>query len=385
VSFTARAFRRIAIAACAAVIALALVVPGCKGHGSNDIVLGALTARTGERAPWGEDLFRGIELAVEQINLRGGVLGRRVRIASVDDGSHDEQVAGMVTRLIDREGAVAVFGEISTAACERAAHIAQRRSVPFIAAGNTSRDLSRIGDFVFRTALTDGEQATALAHYARTTLQKRRAAVVYRRNSGVNLGIADAFTQSFRAAGGEVILRDTIEGEDTELVALAGRVRTANVDVVFIPANAVDAARISLALRHGRVTAQIIGTDSWNSPDLRRYEPEAITGVLVTDAYAPMVARPDIEAFQQAFRERYHAAPGTFAALGFDAVRWTLSAAARVPVLDARGLRDALAGSRLDEGVLGPMEVDARRALTRTTNILRVEPEGFSFVASVPP
>jgi branched-chain amino acid transport system substrate-binding protein len=385
VPFTARSVRRLTRALAVLACALVLAFPACKGHGSNDIVLGALTARTGERAPWGEDLFRGIELAVEQINLRGGVLGRRVRIASVDDGSHDEQVAGMVTRLIDREGAVAVFGEVSTAACERAAHVAQRRSVPFIAAGNTSRDLSRIGDFVFRTALTDAEQATALAHYTRTTLQKRRAAVIYRRSSWLNLGIADAFTQSFRAAGGEVVLRDTIEGEDTELVALAGRIRAANVDLVFIPANAVDAARISLALRHGRVTAQIVGTDSWNSPELRRYEPEAITGVLVTDAYAPMVTRPDVEAFQQAFRERYHAAAGTFAALGFDAVRWVLSAAARVPVLDPRGLRDALVGSRLDEGVLGPMEVDAHRALTRTTNILRVEPEGFSFVATASP
>jgi branched-chain amino acid transport system substrate-binding protein len=154
---------------------------------------------------------------------------------------------------------------------------------------------------------------------------------------------------------------------------------------VFVPANAVDAARIALALRHGRVTAQIVGTDGWLSPELRRYDPDAITGVLVTDAYAPMAPRPEVEAFQQAFRERYHGAPGTFAALGFDAARWVLSAAARVPVLDPHGLRDALAGSRLDEGVLGPMEMDPRRALSRTVNVLRVDPEGYSFVASASP
>ncbi len=369
-----------------ALVVTALLVafaPGCKGRGSNDIVLGAITARTGERAPWGEDLFRGIELAVDQINLRGGVLGRRVRIAALDDGSRDDQVASLTGRLIEREGAVAIFGEVSTIASERAAHLAQRRSVPFIAAGNTLRDLTRIGDFVFRTAMTDNEQAAALARYARQTLQKRRAVVVYRRNSWMNLGIADAFTQAFRGAGGEVTARETIEGEDTELVQLASRIRAANVDVVFVPAGAVDAARIALALRHGRVTAQILGTDSWISPDLRRYDPDAITGVMVADAYAPMVSRPEVEAFQQAFRERYHATAGTFAALGFDAARWVLSAAARVPVLDRRGLRDALLGSRLDEGVLGPMEVDPHRALVRTTNVLRVEPEGFSYVTSV--
>ncbi|MEI8259304.1 MAG: ABC transporter substrate-binding protein, partial [Deltaproteobacteria bacterium] len=257
--------------------------------------------------------------------------------------------------------------------------------VPFIAAGNTLRDLTRVGDFVFRTALTDAEQASALARYVRQVLQKRRAAIVYRRNSWMNLGVADAFAQTFRATGGEIAMRETFEGADMEMVQLAAHLRTGNVDVVFVPANAVDAARVALALRHGRVTAQIVGTDGWNSPELRRYDPEAITGVLVADAYASMDPRPDVEAFQQAFRERFHATPGSFAALGFDSARWVLSAAARVPVLERRSLRDALAGSRLDEGVLGPMEIDPHRALTRMVNVLRVEAEGFSFVASAPP
>ena len=57
------------------------------GRHPDEVVLGAIVARTGDRALWGEDLYRGIELAVEQLNLRGGLLGRHVRLIALDDSS----------------------------------------------------------------------------------------------------------------------------------------------------------------------------------------------------------------------------------------------------------------------------------------------------------
>lgn len=377
--------RLAAACACALFATIAVVLPGCRRAGSNDIVLGAVAARTGDRALWGEDLYRGIELAVEQANARGGLLGRHVRLVALDDASHDEQAGALTTRLCEHEGAIAVLGEISTIAAERGAAAAQRRGVPFIATGNSMRDISRVGEFAFRTALTDAEQASALARHVRQVLQKRRAAIVYRRSSLLHLAIADAFAQTFRTSGGEVVLRESFTGDDTEMVQLAAHVRAAGADVLFVPALATDAARVALAARHGRVTAQVVGTDGWASPELRRFAPEAVTGALITDAFSANAPRAEIDSFVQAFRDRYHAAPGTFAALGYDAVRWVLVVAARVPTLDPRALRDALAGSGLDDGVAGPFGVDARRVLTRAANVLRVEREGYAFVATASP
>lgn len=370
---------------CALVLLLPIAAPGCRGRRGNEVVFGALVARTGERALWGEDVYRGIELAIEQANVRGGLLGRRIRLVAADDGSRDEQAGALVTRLCEREGAMAVFGEVSSIAAERGAQAAGRRGVPFIATANTARDVSRVGEFAFRTALTDAEQAQALARHVRQTLQKRRAAIVYRRSSLLHLAIADAFAQTFRSSGGEVVLRDTFTDEDTEMVRVAGRVRASGADVLFVPALATDAARVALAARHGRVTAQLVGTDGWVSPELRRFAVEAVTGALVVDAYAPMADRPEVEQFKQTFRERYHAEPGTPAALGYDAVRWVLHAAQRVPSFEPRALRDALAGSAIDDGVAGPLAVDARRVLTRPANILRVERDGFSLLGALNP
>ncbi len=368
-----------------ALIWVALVLVACRGGRGNEVVVAALVARTGARAPWGEDLFRGMELAVEHVNARGGVGTRRVRFVTVDHGSREDHAGDVVARMIQRESPVAVFGEVATVATERAAIATQRRGVPFIVTGATARDLTRTGDFVFRSALSDTDQAAAMARYARQVLQRRHAAIAYRRNSILHLNVADAFARAFRAVGGDVVLRETFADDDTEMVELAAAVRRSNADVLYVPAYANDAARVALAVRHGHVTAQVLGTDGWIAPEVRRIAAEAAVGVLVTDAFAPDAPRAAVEQFVQSFRLRYRAAPGTFAAIGYDAMRWVLAVASRVPLLEPRSLRDALAGSRFEDGVTGPLAVDQSRVLARPVNVLRVEREGFSFVAAANP
>jgi branched-chain amino acid transport system substrate-binding protein len=350
----------------------------------SEVALGVLAARTGERAPWGEDLLHGIELAVDQQNTRGGLNGRRLRVAVADTESNDERGSGMVTRMVDRDGPLAIFGELSTPLCERAAGAAQRRGVVFVSPASTARDVSRVGDMVFRTALTDGEQVGALARHARQALQKRRVAIVYRRSSLLHVGMADAFAQAFRAGGGEIALRDSY-ADDAELVRLVARVRSAAADVVFAPASTADAGRIAVALRQGRVAAQVLGSDGWSSPEVRRYAAEAVNGALFTDLFAPTSGRPEVEPFVAVFQQRYRATPGTFAALGYDAARWVLRAASRRPQLDATSLRDGLLAQRLDDAVCAPFSVGARRELQRSVHILRHERDGVVLAATAAP
>jgi branched-chain amino acid transport system substrate-binding protein len=367
-----------------AAVSLAAASGGCRWRRGNEVTLGAVVPRTGDRAPWGADLLRGYELAVEQQNLRGGLNGRRLRLVALDDESREEHVTTLTTRLIEREGATAVLGELSSVANERGAAAAQRRGVVFVATASTARDVSRAGDFVFRTVLTDGEQAQAMARYARQSMQRRKGAIVYRRSSLLHVGMADAFASGFRGNGGEMVLRESYQ-DDADLVRLLGRVRSSGADVVYAPATSEDAGRIAVALRQSRVTAQIMGADGWASPEARRFARDAMVGVLFADLFSPASPRPEVEAFVAAFEARHRAHPGAFAAVGYDAARWVIAAALRVAQLDPHTLRDALLGSRLDDAVAGPFSVDARRALTRAVCVQRHEAQGVALAAMMTP
>lgn len=363
---------------------LGAAASGCRWRRGSEVTLGAVVPRTGDRALWGDDLLRGYELAVEQQNLRGGLNGRRLRLVSLDDESREEHVANATTRLIEREGAPVVFGELSSVANERGAAAAQRRGAVFVATASTARDVSRAGDFVFRTVLTDGEQAQAMARYARQSMQRRKAAIVYRRSSLLHVGMADAFAVGFRGNGGELVLRDSYQ-DDADLVRLVGRVRASGADVVYAPATSDDAGHIAVALKQGRVGAQIMGADGWASAETRQFARDALHGVHFSELFSPASPRAEVESFVAAFEARHRAHPGAFAAVAYDAVRWVITAALRVPQLDGRTLRDALLGSRLDDAVAGGFSVDARRALTRAVCVQRYEPQGVALAAMMTP
>jgi branched-chain amino acid transport system substrate-binding protein len=357
----------------------------CSGRARGTVTFAVLAAKTGSRAVWGQDLLRGIELAIERANARGGLHGRRVRLAVADGQSRDEQASVLTRQLCEREEAAVVFGELGSQACERGANAAAEKSVPFVAVGSTARDVSRSNEFAFRVAPTDIEHALALAKYTRQSLQKRRVAVIYRRNSVLQLQLADAFAEAVRRSGGEVLARETFSDVDADVVALANELRGANPEVVFVPTHAAEGARVALALRNARVTGQMLATDGWRSEAVFAVGAEAVAGAIVTDAFAPTAPRPATEAFVQVFRERFRAEPGTFAALGFDAARWVLSVATRVPTLEPRLLRDAMAGSQFDDGATGPLSFDTRRMLTRPVQLLRVERDRFSYLDAVVP
>jgi branched-chain amino acid transport system substrate-binding protein len=352
-----------------AAMSLAAASGGCHWRRGNEVTLGALVPRTGDRAAWGADLLRGYELAVEQQNLRGGLNGRRLRLVALDDESREEHASTLTTRLIEREGALAVFGELSSVTNERGAAAAQRRGAVFVATASTARDVSRAGDFVFRTVLTDAEQAQAMARYARQSMQRRKGAIVYRRSSLLHVGMADAFASGFRANGGEMVLRESYQ-DDADLVRLVARVRSSGADIVYAPASSEDAGRIAVALKQGRVGAQIMGADGWASAEARQFARDAMVGALFPELFSAVSPRPEVEAFT---------------AVGYDAVRWVIAGALRVPQLDARSLRDALLGSRLDDAVAGPFSVDARRALIRAICVQRYEAQGVALAAMMTP
>jgi len=168
-------------------------------------------------------------------------------------------------------------------------------------------------------------------------------------------------------------------------VRLVARVRSSGADIVYAPASSEDAGRIAVALKQGRVGAQIMGADGWASAEARQFARDAMVGALFPELFSAVSPRPEVEAFIAAFGARHRAHPGSFAAVGYDAVRWVIAGALRVPQLDARSLRDALLGSRLDDAVAGPFSVDARRALIRAICVQRYEAQGVALAAMMTP
>jgi branched-chain amino acid transport system substrate-binding protein len=124
---------------------LAGLSPGCKkkdegggpGGGSGkaetgEIVIGHYASMTGNTAHFGQDTDKAARLAAEQLNAAGGVLGRKLKIVTLDTRGDGSEAANAVTRLIDVEKAHAILGEVASSLSLQGGPIAQRRKIPMV-------------------------------------------------------------------------------------------------------------------------------------------------------------------------------------------------------------------------------------------------------------
>lgn len=158
--------RREFLAALAAAITL---VAGCKptesggggsagggsAAGGDKIVIGEFASLTGKEAAFGQSSHKGTELAVEELNKAGGVLGKKIEHLVEDNRSQAGESATIVKKFISRDKVVAVLGEVASGRSLEAAPICQQAGVPMVSPSSTNPKVTEVGDFVFRVCFTD--------------------------------------------------------------------------------------------------------------------------------------------------------------------------------------------------------------------------------------
>ncbi|HEX3774361.1 MAG TPA: ABC transporter substrate-binding protein, partial [Polyangiaceae bacterium] len=132
--------------------------PGDAGTGANEaseIVIGHYGSMTGSKAYFGQDTDRGIRLAIDEANAKGGVLGKKIRVVTLDTRGDSAEAANAVSRLIDVEKVSAILGEVSSSLSLAGGRVAQRRKIPMISPTSTNPTVTEIGDYIFRVCFID--------------------------------------------------------------------------------------------------------------------------------------------------------------------------------------------------------------------------------------
>ena len=189
----------VALAACADAPTPAKATPA-------PVRIGAIYNLTGDQSSLDSPSLDGARLAVERINARGGLLGRRVELLERDGQTNEADVRRAAASLV-ASGVSAIVGLSDTDQVLAAAPIAARAGVPFVTSGATSPRLPRqVPDWLFLACFGDNAQAAASAQYATDQLGARTAAVVYDRDLEYTRLLAKYFQRSFRAQGGQVVV-----------------------------------------------------------------------------------------------------------------------------------------------------------------------------------
>lgn len=169
------------------------------------IEIGALMPLTGDLQAYGESAINGINLAVEEINAAGGVMGRPIKLAVGDTQTAPQPSIDAAQKLISVEGVKVVIGPMSSGeAIPVAESVTSKNSVLQISNSATSPVITGLNDndFLFRTVPSDAFQGVALADVVEAKGMKNLAIIYI--NNDYGQGLAESFQKAFEAKGGQI-------------------------------------------------------------------------------------------------------------------------------------------------------------------------------------
>ncbi len=307
-----------------------------------------------------QSVFRGVELAVEQLNAEGS--GRIFEI-----GRPPAEATGAVeiaAALRDDPRVVAVVGPADSRSSREAAPIFSdddgggQRAFAAVSPTSTSIALTGLSPWMFRVCPSDAASSRAAARYVLDSLGFRRATIMYR-NDSYGRGWSSAFTQAFAAGGGTVLERNPHIADMNEWRAYAGVVKLTRPEIVLFPGSPADLAGLIGFLRAIGAETPVLGGDAISELEGRAAE---FAGVrYIAFFQASRVRTPEAKAFVSAFTKKYGVAPEQRSALAYDATMLIARAALEVGADRAR-IRDFLASIGTSRpamtGVTGPIAFD---------------------------
>jgi branched-chain amino acid transport system substrate-binding protein len=350
------------------------------------IKIGEFASLTGKEAAFGQSSHKGTLLATEEINASGGVLGQKIDLLTEDDQSKPGEASTAVRKLIARDKAAAILGEVASSRSLEAAPVCQAMHIPMVSPSSTNPKLTHIASYIFRVCFTDPFQGKVLAKFAKDTLHAQRVAVLTSVSSAYSVGLAKYFIAPFTAGGGEVAVEEKYSEGDKDFHAQLTSIRAAGVDALFVPGYYTEAALICKQAHELGLNVPIFGGDGWEAPELIEIGGTDVEGCYYSTHYSPKASIPAVQAFVKKYQARFDGeTPDAMAALGYDSAMILADAIKRAGSTDGAKIRDALAATKDYPGITGKTTIDAQRNATKSAVIITVKNGQFQFVQVVEP
>src|SRR5215831_19637222 len=217
----------------------ALALLSCTGaksdSNSTEIVIGEFGSLTGTTATFGISTKNGIDMAVDEANKAGGVLGKQVRVIVEDDQGKPEEAQTVVTKLINKDRVSAILGEVASSRTLAAAPVAQQNGIPMITPSSTNPKVTQVGDYIFRVCFIDPFQGLVMAKFANNTLKVKNVAILRDIKNDYSVGLADVFIDNFKKMGGAIVADQSYSEGDTDFSAQLTSIKSRSPQAVFMP------------------------------------------------------------------------------------------------------------------------------------------------------
>jgi branched-chain amino acid transport system substrate-binding protein len=348
---------------------------------SDPILIASLFSFSGTASATNYPSIQAVRWAVNEINSKGGINGRRLRLLELDNASTPIG-SKLATEKAAAANAAAIIGPAYSSHCIAAARVAQQHGIPLVTNIATDPDVTRVGDFIFRVCFSDIFQSKLLARFARQELNAATAIILVNANSDYSLGLAREFRTHFGQMGGR--LSDDLYYKDRQdtFDELIRTVKNADPALIFIPGY-VESALIAKKLSENGVTTTLLGADGWDIDGFRRLGGDTIRLGYFTTHWVKDMRNKQSREFVNRYGEVQTLTSSS--ALAYDAVMLTADAIRRAGTADRSAIRRALADTKGFDGITGKISLDADGDPIKPAVIMKISNGQYTYLRQVEP
>ena len=375
---------------------LAVFALGCGGSSTEELVIGEYGSLTGNDATFGLSTKEGVELAVSQLQQQkqGKIGGLTVRVVVEDDQGRPEEAATVVKKLLNQDRVIAVVGEVASSRSLAAAPICQEAGVPMITPSSTNPKVTQVGDFIFRMCFIDPFQGTVMARFAAQNLGLKKVAILEDVKNDYSVGLAQFFTEAFRAVGGEITggKPQAYSAGDQDFRAQLTAIKAQNPQAIFVPGYYTEAGLIARQARELGIKVPLLGGDGWESEKLIEIGGQALEGCFYSNHFAADNPDPRLQIFLKAYKDKFGHDSDAIGGLAYDAANVLFQSLEKLAdqdptsfkALSPKGsgdarknaqkkLRDIIATTTGYPGVTGTITLDENRNATKAAMVLEIK------------
>lgn len=344
------------------VIALATAAAGllAAGGAAAEILISTAGPMTGQYASFGEQMRRGAEMAVADLNASGGVLGQKLELAVGDDACDPKQAVAVANKFAS-DGVKFVAGHFCSGSSIPASKVYEEEGILQISPASTNPKLTEEGGpNVFRVCGRDDQQGIVAGGFLAEKFPGKKIAILHDKTA-YGKGLADETMKQLEAKGVKPTLYEAFTAGEKDYSAVVSKMKAAGVDVFYVGGYHTEAGLIVRQAREQGYAAQMVSGDALVTDEFWKITGDAGEGTLMTFSPDPRknpVAKLVVEKFRKGGYE-----PEGYTLYTYGAVQAWAQAVTKAGSLDLKKVIDALRKNKF-ETVLGTIGFDAKGDVT---------------------
>ena len=339
--------------------ALAACVMANVAGAADSVKIGLMAPLTGSWASEGQEMKQIVELLAEEVNAKGGVLGKQVELITEDDGG-DPKTAALAAQKLSTQGVVAVIGTYGSSVTEASQTIYDENQIIQIANGSTAVRLTEKGlQYFFRTSTRDDEQGRVAAQ----TVEKKgwKKVAILHDNTTYAKGLADE-AKALLEGKVEIVFYDALTPGERDYTAILTKLKAAGPDGIFFTGYYPEAGLLLKQKKEMGWDAPFLGGDATNNPDLLKIAGDTAEGYLFLSPPVPQdLPSDEAKAFLSAYSAKYNGVPGSiWAVLSGDGFRVAVAAIEATGGMEADKLAEYLHSGKEFVGLTGTLSFNEK-------------------------